>query len=471
METRSEFFVEGAWDGPFEDGRFLDALALMGTGARLGSNEVLFATPCHVLERLFTVRVSCRLFVSPSLAFVLAASGMELDPAYIPYQADLLRMIRRRQYHHGSIPAANGHSVCVHHYANLRVGPDLTVRVEPKKGPPDFGSFPEYRDFLVSRFRRVVENAGAPTRSARYEPISMLSTGYDSPACTVLAMEAGCREAVTFRTARSDWGGEQPVDSGRPIAERLGLAVQEFERLEALKQSDFPEAEFVAAGDLGQDFEIAALAHLLPGRLVVVGYHGDVVWDVNLKKVERDIHRYEAGGCCWTDFRFRTGFILAPLPFIGCLSHPSIQRISAAPEMAPWRVGGRYDRPIPRRLVEEKGVAREMFGQQKKSISILLNRHDAMLDRMTPASAEAFEAYYQANRKRRSTLRQAIYHLVFQVHRVSFPLLTRINSVLYQLHIPWYLPSLVPSRFAQCPGRPSFLVHWGLRTLKDRYQI
>ncbi|MCZ7628807.1 MAG: acyl-CoA dehydrogenase family protein [Microthrixaceae bacterium] len=35
--------------------------------------------------------------------------------------------------------------------------------------------------------------------------------------------------------------------------------------------------------------------------------------------------------------------------------------------MAPWSIGGRYDRPIPRRIVEEAGVERRLFGHHKFS--------------------------------------------------------------------------------------------------------
>ena len=36
-------------------------------------------------------------------------------------------------------------------------------------------------------------------------------------------------------------------------------------------------------------------------------------------------------------------------------------------EMDPYRIGGNYDRPVPRRIVEEAGVARLLFGQTKKA--------------------------------------------------------------------------------------------------------
>jgi hypothetical protein len=37
--------------------------------------------------------------------------------------------------------------------------------------------------------------------------------------------------------------------------------------------------------------------------------------------------------------------------------------------MRPWRVGGHYDRPIPRRLVEEAGVPRRSYAKEKRAIS------------------------------------------------------------------------------------------------------
>jgi len=41
-------------------------------------------------------------------------------------------------------------------------------------------------------------------------------------------------------------------------------------------------------------------------------------------------------------------------------------------EMMPYTLNNDYDRPIPRRIAEESGVPRELFGQEKKAASILL---------------------------------------------------------------------------------------------------
>ena len=42
-----------------------------------------------------------------------------------------------------------------------------------------------------------------------------------------------------------------------------------------------------------------------------------------------------------------------------------VRDITTSAEMRPWSIGGDYDRPIPRRALEEAGVPRELFGQIK----------------------------------------------------------------------------------------------------------
>jgi hypothetical protein len=47
--------------------------------------------------------------------------------------------------------------------------------------------------------------------------------------------------------------------------------------------------------------------------------------------------------------------------------------------MKPWDVPGDYSRPICRRIVEEAGVPREMFGIEKLASWVKLNRQKAFL--------------------------------------------------------------------------------------------
>ena len=56
---------------------------------------------------------------------------------------------------------------------------------------------------------------------------------------------------------------------------------------------------------------------------------------------------------------------------MSCLCHyraenwPSIHRISNSKEMQEYSVGGKYDRPIPRRIIETKGIKRDEFMLKK----------------------------------------------------------------------------------------------------------
>ncbi|MEI6727291.1 MAG: hypothetical protein WCN81_13850, partial [Actinomycetes bacterium] len=65
------------------------------------------------------------------------------------------------------------------------------------------------------------------------------------------------------------------------------------------------------------------------------------------------------------------GFACAPAPYLGGRAAESITAISRASEMDPFSVGGTYDRPIPRRIGEEAGLARSDFGQEKAATAPL----------------------------------------------------------------------------------------------------
>ena len=55
------------------------------------------------------------------------------------------------------------------------------------------------------------------------------------------------------------------------------------------------------------------------------------------------------------------------LPLFGAIEWPSIHEITKSDDMKQYSIGGNYDRPIPRRIFENKGVDRKMFGQSKRS--------------------------------------------------------------------------------------------------------
>jgi len=65
------------------------------------------------------------------------------------------------------------------------------------------------------------------------------------------------------------------------------------------------------------------------------------------------------------EVRLEAGYIQLAAPYIGARSREDIFNITESPAMDPWRLRSGYDRPIPRRIAEQVGLPRNMFGQLK----------------------------------------------------------------------------------------------------------
>jgi len=470
VETRDFFFVDGAWEGDFSLGDIDSSYLLMGSGGRVRDEKAVFCTPCHIHERIHVIKTQSQLFVSPSLVFVLKMANRALDIQHIPYQVDLLNMIRIMDNHVGSIPIKDNEAIEIYHFRNIEIDSDLNITVKLKTDPPDFSNFNDYKGFLVKSLDSINKNANDEGRQVKYSLLTTVSSGYDSNVCASIATEIGCREAATFRDARPD-KKRALDDSGKEIGEKMGLYVKEYDRLSVLDKEGFPEAEFVACGDLGQDFHFSAFEGKLQKKIFIVGYHGDTMWNRHNMNPVKDIIRPSAAGSCLIEFKSRVGFIYVPLAYFGCLSLPSIYKISNSEEMKRWSVNSHYDRPIARRIVEEKGIPRHLFGQIKKATTVLLNRHRSVLSRMNPQSAESFEQFYQKNRKKRKKSNQAFYDFMFFLYSMYQFIFGKLNRIFRRFHLRLKVPDIIPDKFSQCPGRPSFLVHWGISEIEHRYEI
>lgn len=370
VEADEGHLVEGAWSGEFPRGEFSDALTFAGTGVRVVGSDLVCATPTSTLHPLFFLRTGQRLLASNSLPFLLARAGEDIDPRYPHYQFDLMSVMYGLRRYRRRIPTRSGTPVQIAYHCNVRIDRDRRLTCMPKPAPAPFADYAAYAGFLASEVTAVTSNAQHRDRRVRYTPLTTLSSGYDSPACAVLAGGAGCRHGVTFVRARADYGSQE--DSGRRIADALGVAVTEHDAPDVRAISPARLAEFLATGMGGDDVVFAALEPWLPGRLLYTGFHGDKVWARVNNTVGPDIVRGDASGASMAEFRLRVGFVNFPIPFIGCVQHPAIHAISNSDELRPWALGTAYDRPIARRLVEEAGVPRELFGQSKKAAALPL---------------------------------------------------------------------------------------------------
>lgn len=368
-------FFEGAWDGPFEGYRFDQALTFAGSGGRLADDGIVFATPSHTFERLHSVRAGDQVFVSNSLAFLLALSGERLDSKHPHYYLDFLDFHRAGiRVKEKRLRVAGPRFVSLHDCCNLAIQADLTIsRLEKPLGPPP-SDYAAYVSFLSRTARDVFANASHADRRWSFRPVTSLSQGYDSTAVSALASKAGCREAVTFRKSNGTTGYED--DSGSEIARCLNLCVTEYGRADCDRIARERDHQFYIEPD-GMDRSLVVMEEQLVGALLLTGRFGERLWnrepsirwglpgDTGQPHFQL-LTGFKLGGCALGEFRMNAGFIHFPLACSGGLHAPAIKAITDSPEMQPWSVGGGYDRPIARRIAEEAGVPRRLFGQTKK---------------------------------------------------------------------------------------------------------
>lgn len=378
VETRPEGFVEGAWDGEFESFDFDRAETLAGMGGRLRAEALVFAAPFHPLERLFVLRRGDgAVSVSNSLVFLLVESGDALDPLHPDYFFDLVRHVRAGILAPAELPTKAGRRVELFRCCNLIWHSGGSLRREAKPLGPPPSCYADYFGFLERTIRGIARNAVASGRTRTYPLVAACSRGYDSTASAALAGLAGCREGVTFVRGSNPSGNplvgvKESVqdDSGADTLRRLGMTVREYERAALSKLPGFPTAEFYLSNPAAvTDAMTQVMEEALRGSVFVSGRHGERIWGPTARS--RTLHFRELDDCHFSgqalgEFRLRAGFVHLPAPYMGALHGPAIFRLTHSPEMRPWTLGtGLYDRPIARRIAEEAGVPRELFGHLK----------------------------------------------------------------------------------------------------------
>jgi hypothetical protein len=329
------------------------------TGCITRGEEIVAFTPGHIFDRLFLIRDGDRLLLSNSLPFVLRAAGTRLNPRDLLY-AWRFGVI---QAHRQTAPLERG-KLEFFHNTNIVIGRDHRIELEAKPASPDFNNFAEYREGLDAYLREISDALQGQT-GARYEPVSTISSGYDSAAAAVLARSIGAKRALTISDSRY---GEAGDDSGAAIGERLGLEVTTRGRTDYRQHGIEAERLFYTCG-LPEDIIFHAFADDVRRTLLFTGHKGDTMWAKHGRPVGS--WSLDPGGATMQCFRLRMNFVHFPPAFFGWARHKKVLEISQSEEMAPWSLGNSYDRPIPRRIVEEAGIPRDWFGMEKRAVSAM----------------------------------------------------------------------------------------------------
>lgn len=458
VETRGDWFAEAAWDGPFSRSGFESATHLTGTGGRIEGESVRFCSPTTMLDRVVSIRFGDALYVSNSIPCLLANTHDAPDPSYPHYFWDLVESLRegvRRP--NRELPTLEGRVITLHDFGDMIISSDLAWRRAEKPSPPAPRSFDQFAEQLAGVVARVTANANDPARSAkRLRPVSTVSAGYDANAIAVCLRSLGVSEAITFTQAPGE-----PPDDGSEIGKRLGFQVTRYDRWGFQKLGGQPEAEFAACPP-GTDVVMAVCEQQIEAALLATGRHGDVLLStdpsVTLPHILEPTARY-LGGSTLTEFRLRVGFQQFA-PFYGFAIHaPAFGAISRSEEMRPWSIGGSYDRPIARRLVEQAGVPREWFGMKKVAGA---NAWPLGFDQMSPGGAADFRAFLNEFEGASAPAEAR-----FQASRLATRVRDHVVNVLPPLRRRFRAASL--DRFRQPLQPQSFAFHWGCDRLRARY--
>ena len=384
VETQDAWFCEAIWDGDFECGNFDKTDIVFGSGCRTRENHAVFVSSNGVSDRLHHHQKGSESYVSNSLACLVSVLDLDIDPWYPDYYRDFFSICDGIDHYKSELQTESG-PVYLTYHRNLIWNGDCLVPA-PKPFPNrDFSTFEGYRGFLVSSLEALADNMRANGRNTTYKPISTASSGYDSLAVTILTREINNRDVICFETSR-----QGRDDNGEASVTKLGFDALVFQRTQWRKHA-FAEIPFIAADACGRDAVFMAAKEALPQRVLFSGFHGGAAWKMQPPNTGSNFARTDNAGLSQTEYRLQVGYLHCPVPVIGARQCSQIADLSQSPVMEPWSVGGGYDRPIPRRIIEEAGIDRSMFGFGKRATGLHLFRKTEFMQFM-PGS-ESFHDY------------------------------------------------------------------------------
>ncbi|HEX6249922.1 MAG TPA: hypothetical protein VFZ56_00655 [Gemmatimonadaceae bacterium] len=369
VETHPDFYFEGAWAGDFAEGRADDTEVAFGTGCVVRGTQVSFISSLATTDYLY-YQTGAPLTISNSLALLLAALDDSLDPTYRQYDAINNTILQGVNDYVRDIPTRKG-VVRRLMYHNLRCTSEGATEA-PKPQPPDFGSFADYSGYLTDSYERLVMNARDERRRQPLRIYTTQSRGYDTTAVNAIARSHRVDGVFTVTRGKGEPGKPDPDDDGTEIAAALGIGpIIPIDR-HAYSDGFADEIYFHASMHECPDANLRQIVdHIHGPALLLTGTLGEMWYTHSCGYADRPgtlhdgLARWDLGTHGLTEVRLRAGYVQAAIPYIGARKREQILRITESDEMTPWRTGSRYDRPIPRRLGEEAGAARETFGQVK----------------------------------------------------------------------------------------------------------
>lgn len=358
VEIGADWAVEAVWDGVFEKGDFDRTDLVFGSGIRHRDNELVFVSSASGIDRLWYIYLENKIVISNSLPGLLKETDLFLNTDYKFYPNDILTIETLGLYNYKKSIPSTGPDINIVYFNNLKWDGGKLEEVEKPDITPEFIDFKAYESYLMKTAESLGKNGQSSFRVNPVDMIVGLSTGYDSVAVAVVAKRAGCKKSVSITNPSSFWRGS---DSGEKLAPYLALGCQTFQH----EKKGYKDEISVWAGSGGAGGRnLCLFDYPKPLSLFFSGGYGDTVWERRLQGLNKPVGDYDELIC---EFRLIHGVFMTQVPWWGIRHAAKIQKISVLNEMQPWTLGNDYDRPIARRIGEEAGVPRNMFGIRKKN--------------------------------------------------------------------------------------------------------
>lgn len=381
VEVWEDGWLEGAWAGEFADKSFDRCAEVFGSGGLVKASGRVVIVPSATTTNYcyFGVNANGAYEFSNSMPLLLASLGQRLIPLHREYLAINDSLLKGYKRYQSEIPTDRG--VIRRLVFWNAVVEKRSILLEDKPSTPEFGSYEEYREYIGARYQEIAVNARSLSRKCPLKIYSTQSKGYDSTAMNAIAASSGLDAVFTILQGKgqglfADTDKDVQVDdSGTEIGRYLGFSCTPMNRraIEGLPDSEYL---YYCSVHAGEDMNLSETESLIksPG-LLLTGCIGEITapWDYyyryygNSETGIGDLERADHGTNGLGEVRLETGFIDLPLFYIGARARRSIANIAASDQMQRWRLGTNYDRPIARRIAEEAGVPREIFGQRKSA--------------------------------------------------------------------------------------------------------
>lgn len=381
-----QWVAAGIWDGDFTAGGFHTSEHVYGSGLRVDGDEVVVVPAHSTVDRCVYARDGHVWHVSNSLVVLLGRLGARLD--------------EHRDHR------LWGESMCfgVHNYLRqfsvvhprlsvmsqlifeaMHIGPQGEASYRFHDRPHDFKDFNDYVAQFSGALTRLWKNATDPARRRPMRAVGSASRGYDSGTVLAVVLPIVGQPMLSWTAPKSNTRVPELVqklmmkantsdDDGSEISLKLG-ATPRYLDLDYSKLSAELEAWCWASAQISPELPFHALlteadSHDVP-TVFFAGHAGDGMWELGLSELMQtgQIIRGAQSGYALIEARARYGVVECSAPYLFSRSVRSTHRVSASEEMAPWQLKNGYDRPICRRILEERGVPREAFGWAKKAVA------------------------------------------------------------------------------------------------------